>query len=190
MEATKKKPTLTIPLEISARSSEATKKEPTSSEQEAMYPAFNLETFNPAVSSHQEAAKYVHLSLLRDPGELHSRGLLLRRETRPPKKQAVGEQEYKRSKAHNALGVEQKYNCGYCSRLKTSASLCADGHARIRCACGGQRQDGVPRMHANWKPITGSMIMPIDVQCIEQVEGTAAGQLSITALCSTAPSGA
>ena len=102
-------------------------------------------------------------------------------ETRPTKKQAVDEQEYNRSKAHNGLGVEQNYNCGYCGRLKTSASLCADGRVRIRCACGGQRQDGVPRMHANWKPITGSMIMPIDVQCIKQVEGTAPAQLSITA---------
>lgn len=102
-------------------------------------------------------------------------------ETRPTKKQAVDEQEYNRSKAHNGLGVEQNYNCGYCDRLKTSASLCADGRVRIRCACGGQRQDGVPRMHANWKPITGSMILPIDVQCIKQVEGIATAQLSITA---------
>ena len=72
----------------------------------------------------------------------------------PSKKRLVEpcmEMQYYRSKAHNALGVEQRYSCGYCGRIKISASLCADGQVRIRCLCGGKREDGNPRMHANWK---------------------------------------
>ena len=58
-----------------------------------------------------------------------------------------------RTKAHNALGSEQRHSCTYCSVVKTSASLCADGRVQIRCCCGGQRQDGQKRMHANWKAV-------------------------------------
>lgn len=70
------------------------------------------------------------------------------------KRLATAEQEkYDYTKAHNALGVAQDYSCKYCGTVKTSASLCNDGRVRIRCTCGGQRQDGVPRMHAKWQPL-------------------------------------
>ena len=67
------------------------------------------------------------------------------------------EMRYNRAKAHNALGSEQRYSCTYCSVVKTSASLCADGRVRIRCWCGGHRQDGQKRMHANWKAVDTSI---------------------------------
>lgn len=45
---------------------------------------------------------------------------------------------------------EHWYICGYCKRHKSSASSNIDGRVRIRCECGGQHQDGKPRMHATW----------------------------------------
>eukprot|EP00656_Telonema_subtile_P032740 TRINITY_DN3599_c0_g1_i2.p1 TRINITY_DN3599_c0_g1~~TRINITY_DN3599_c0_g1_i2.p1 ORF type:complete len:376 (+),score=36.67 TRINITY_DN3599_c0_g1_i2:15-1142(+) len=57
---------------------------------------------------------------------------------------------YQRSKAHKGRGEEREFLCGHCQRRKTSSSLCSDGRVRIRCECGGQHQDGVPRMHATW----------------------------------------
>jgi len=50
-------------------------------------------------------------------------------------------------------GTGHKYICGYCSKVKTSASACSDGRVRIRCECGGQYQDGKARMHATWSPL-------------------------------------
>ena len=66
--------------------------------------------------------------------------------------------DYKPSKAHKALGVIQDYICGYCGIHRTSASACSDGRVRIRCECGGLRQDNVPRIHAHWKPLSGVRI--------------------------------
>ena len=57
---------------------------------------------------------------------------------------------YKRSKAHNGRGTERDYLCAHCGRRKTSSSACSDGRVRIRCECGGHRQDGQPRMHVSW----------------------------------------
>lgn len=62
---------------------------------------------------------------------------------------------YQRSKPHKARGVEQKFICGYCKRVKSSTSSCSDGRVRIRCECGGQHSDGKPRMHATWTPVDG-----------------------------------
>lgn len=70
----------------------------------------------------------------------------------------VHREGYMRSKAHEARGVEQDYACGYCGHARTSASACSDGRVRIRCACGGKHRDGKPRMHANWKPVTGKVV--------------------------------
>eukprot|EP00656_Telonema_subtile_P056321 TRINITY_DN8967_c0_g1_i2.p1 TRINITY_DN8967_c0_g1~~TRINITY_DN8967_c0_g1_i2.p1 ORF type:complete len:241 (-),score=22.22 TRINITY_DN8967_c0_g1_i2:45-767(-) len=64
-----------------------------------------------------------------------------------------GTDGYMRSKAHEARGVEQKYLCGYCANVRTSASACGDGRVRIRCNCGGKHKDGTLRMHANWSPL-------------------------------------
>lgn len=66
--------------------------------------------------------------------------------------------EYRHSKAHKALGIAQDYGCGYCGVHRTSASACSDGRVRIRCECGGVRQDSIPRIHANWKPLSGVRI--------------------------------
>jgi len=50
-------------------------------------------------------------------------------------------------------GAGHKYICGYCSKVKVSASACSDGRVRIRCECGGQYQDNKPRMHATWSAV-------------------------------------
>lgn len=78
-------------------------------------------------------------------------------------KQPVHREGYMRSKAHEAKGLEQDYQCGYCHHIRTSASACSDGRVRIRCACGGKHRDGNPRMHANWKPVKGHIIRKEDL---------------------------
>ena len=45
---------------------------------------------------------------------------------------------------------ERCYLCGYCGKAKIARSASTDGQVRIRCECGGTRQDGVKRMHAHW----------------------------------------
>merc|ERR1711990_702211 len=52
------------------------------------------------------------------------------------------------------------YQCGYCGYNKIARSSSSDGQVRIRCSCGGTRQDGVNRMHAHWihKPIDPAVI--------------------------------
>lgn len=77
-------------------------------------------------------------------------------------KQPVHREGYMRSKAHEAKGLEQDYQCGYCHHIRTSASACSDGRVRIRCACGGKHRDGNPRMHAFWKPVKGHIIRKND----------------------------
>merc|ERR1711988_1927013 len=57
------------------------------------------------------------------------------------------------SKRPRPQRAEQDYVCGYCGKVKTSASACSDGRVRIRCECGGQRRDGKPRMHATWSAV-------------------------------------
>ena len=47
----------------------------------------------------------------------------------------------------SALGTPEDYNCLYCGIHRTSASACCDGRVRIRCDCGGVRQDNIPRFH-------------------------------------------
>jgi len=63
---------------------------------------------------------------------------------------------HKRPKAHRDASKEHDYVCGYCRRVKTSSSSCSDGRVRIRCECGGQYQDGKPRMHATWSPVVSA----------------------------------
>lgn len=58
-----------------------------------------------------------------------------------------------RTKTQRVRGPEREFICGHCGRQKTSSSFCGDGRVRIRCECGGQHKDGVPRMHATWIPI-------------------------------------
>ena len=62
----------------------------------------------------------------------------------------------KRPKASRNASKEHDYVCGYCRRVKTSSSSCSDGRVRIRCECGGQHQDGKPRMHATWSPVVSA----------------------------------
>jgi len=49
--------------------------------------------------------------------------------------------------------ASQAYSCWYCGAKKVSASEGEDGRVRIRCECGGQHGDGIPRMHARWVPL-------------------------------------
>jgi len=46
-----------------------------------------------------------------------------------------------------------KYSCGYCGKIKVSASALISGRVRIRCECGGKNQDNVSRMHAMWNAV-------------------------------------
>ena len=82
--------------------------------------------------------------------------------------------DYKRQMAQNALGVAEKYNCGYCGRLKISASRCTDGQVRIRCQCGGVKRDGILRVHANWRvaPHTDVKFVRTDVCDTPPTSGT------------------
>jgi len=42
------------------------------------------------------------------------------------------------------------YRCDYCGIAKASTSGVKNGRTRIRCQCGGTRQDGVLRLHQQW----------------------------------------
>ena len=66
---------------------------------------------------------------------------------------AVDYRATKVHKVHKGRGIEQKYICGYCKRIKKSTSFCSDGRVRIRCECGGQHLDGRSRMHATWTAV-------------------------------------
>ena len=84
----------------------------------------------------------------------------VKRQKRSAPEEGPARHDYRPSKAHKALGIPQDYICGYCGIHRTSASACSDGRIRIRCDCGGVRQDKVPRMHAHWKPLSGVRIYP------------------------------
>jgi len=83
-----------------------------------------------------------------------------KRQKRSAPDEELARHDYRPSKAHKALGIPQDYICGYCGIHRTSASACSDGRVRIRCDCGGVRQDKIPRMHAHWKPLSGVRIHP------------------------------
>jgi len=60
---------------------------------------------------------------------------------------------YNQGKGHQSSRDPQIYQCGYCGTHKMSASMGKDGRVRIRCGCGGQKQDGHESMHMKWIPL-------------------------------------
>merc|ERR1719272_384836 len=69
-----------------------------------------------------------------------------KRQKRSAPDEGLARHDYRPSKAHKALGIPQDYICGYCGIHRTSASACSDGRVRIRCDCGGVRQEKIPRL--------------------------------------------
>ena len=50
--------------------------------------------------------------------------------------------------AAHMFGPVKTYRCGFCGRNKESNSGTHNKRTRIRCECGGPKQDGQPRMHS------------------------------------------
>ena len=50
--------------------------------------------------------------------------------------------------AAQLFGPVKKYRCGFCGRNRESNSGTHNKRTRIRCECGGPKQDGQPRMHS------------------------------------------
>ena len=63
---------------------------------------------------------------------------------------------YQPAKALKAPGdkTPQDYRCGYCGIHRTSSSSDAYRRVRIRCGCGGIKQDQNTRTHAHWLPLS------------------------------------
>ena len=55
--------------------------------------------------------------------------------------------QHKAGKGQRAKGMMNVYACYYCGTKKWSSSMGSDGKVRIRCSCGGSKQDDKPRMH-------------------------------------------
>ena len=50
--------------------------------------------------------------------------------------------------ATHMFGPVKKFLCGYCGQVKESSSGVINNRTRIRCECGGPKQDGKARMHS------------------------------------------
>jgi len=48
----------------------------------------------------------------------------------------------------------KKFLCGYCGQVKESSSGVINNRTRIRCECGGPKQDGKARMHSKWEVVS------------------------------------
>merc|ERR1711907_173521 len=70
--------------------------------------------------------------------------------TQPPIRLSHVYHPEKATSKRGTAGTERCYRCGYCGFNKIARSSSSDGQVRIRCSCGGMKQDGKNRMHAHW----------------------------------------